>query len=234
MAERTSLAVHPHAPEYGRPHGWKFLLIAELRQVALRRPWGHALMAIGWVHLAFFLACQVVYSAGIRDSWVSLLLWGSEIGAVLVAMRVVAGRDWIKEAPAVELIVRVWITFLILSFNVASLNTLTGWSLDWFKPVWCTLASSGFATMAWLFGLRFLFPAFQMYFTGLLMVRFPEWGYMIHGVSWWAALQALGWDLTRRRERLKCLAHAPRPFSETEMPEGGSAPNPEALAASAA
>jgi hypothetical protein len=191
----------PQAPDNGHPLGWKFLLIDELRQVALSRPWGQAVRAIGWVHLASFLVCQITYTAGVRASWVSILFWSSEIVAVLVAVRLVAGRGWFR-TPAVGLIIRVWVTFLILSFNVASLNTLTGWSLDWFKPVWCTLASFGFATMAWLFGLRFLIPAFQMYFTGLLMVRFPGWNYVIHGLSWWAALQWVGWDLDRRRARL--------------------------------
>jgi hypothetical protein len=182
-------------------HGWRSLLIAELREVGQRRPWGQALMAVGGVHLVFFVICQAVYTAGVRASLPSLVLWSSELATVLLVMRIVAGRGWAHNSPAVGLILRVWITFLILSFNVASLNTLTGWTLDWFKPVWCTLASFGFATMAWLFGLRFLIPAFQMYFTGLLMVRFPEWSYLIHGVSWCAALQYLGWDLARRRPR---------------------------------
>lgn len=183
-------------------NGWKRLLIADLRRQAVRRPWGPALMAVGWVHLAFFLVCQAVYTAGVRAEWPSVLLWGSEVAAVVGVMRLVAGRGWASESPAVGLIVRVWVTFLILSFNVASMNTLMGWGLDWFKPAWCTLSSFGFATMAWLFGPRLLVPAFQMYFTSLLMVRFPQWAYLIHGLSWWAALQALGWDLCRRRARL--------------------------------
>lgn len=186
-------------PDDGRPDGWQALLGAELRASALRRPWGHAVMAVGGVHLAFFLVCQVVYTAGVRAPWPWLLLWSAEVGTVFAVVRLVAGRDWLRDAPAVGLIARVWITFLILSFNVASLNTLTGWSVDWFKPVWCTLASFGFATMAWLFGPRFLIPAFQMYFTGLLMIRFPAWNYLIHGLSWCLALQAIGWDMTRRR-----------------------------------
>ena len=181
---------------------WQSLLGAELRAVGVRRPWGPALRVVGGVHLAFFLICQAVYTAGVRAPWVSLLLWSTEVAAVFGVMRGVAGRHWVRESPAVGLVVRVWVTFLILSFNVASMNTLTGFTVDWFKPVWCTLASFGFATMAWLFGARFLVPAFQMYFTGLLMVRFPEWNYLIHGVSWCAALQGIGWDLTRRRATL--------------------------------
>jgi hypothetical protein len=195
------------APRPNPPHGWRFLLMAELSQVAIRRPWGQAVMALGWVHLAFFVVCQEVYWAGVRDAWPSLVLWISEIAAVLGVMRLVAGRRWFSEAPAIGLIVRVWVTFLILSFNVASLNTLTGWTLDWFKPVWCTVASSAFATMAWLFGNRFLIPAFQMYFTGLAMVRFPEWAYLIHGLSWCLACQGIGWDMIQRRKRLSGLLH---------------------------
>lgn len=191
----------PDAPQ-SPPHGWRFLLLAELTEQAVARPWGPTLMAIGGVHLAFFSVCQAVYTVGVRAPWVSLMLWGLEVASVLGTLRLVAGRDWLRASPAVGLIARVWITFLILSFNVVSLNNMNGWTVDWFKPVWCTLASSGFATMAWLFGVRLLVPAFQMYFTGLLMVRFPEWGYLIHGVSWCVVLQYLGLDLARRRARI--------------------------------
>ena len=191
-----------HEPRYGPPHGWQFLLMADLTEQAVARPWGQALMALGVVHLGFFVVCQLVYWAGVRAALASIALWGGEVGAVLVVMRLVAGRDWIRASPAIGLIARVWVTFLILSFNVASLNSLFGWSVDWFKPVWCTLGSFGFATMAWLFGVRLLVPAFQMYFTGLLMVRYPAWSYLIHGVSWCVALQHLGFDLVRRRARL--------------------------------
>ena len=195
----------------GDPDGWQALLRAELRASAVRRPWGRAVMAVGGVHLAFFVVCQTIYSAGVRVEWPSILLWSSEVGAVLGTIRLVAGRGWLRDAPSIGLIVRVWVTFLILSFNAASFNTLTGWSVDWFKTVWCTLSSFGFATMAWLFGLRYLIPAFQMYFTGLLIVRFPQWAYLIHGLSWCLALQWIGWDLIRRRARLLQRAGANYP-----------------------
>jgi hypothetical protein len=156
-------------------------------------------MAVGWVHLVFFAACQAVYIWGRKSERLTLLLWALELFAVLVAMRHVAGRDWIRESPGVGLVVRIWITFLILSFNVASLNHLTGYTIDWFKPAWCTLASFGFATLAWLFGLRFLIWAVQMYFTGLLMVQFRDWNYLINAFSWLVILHAIGWDLERRR-----------------------------------
>ena len=199
-------------------------MLAELSELATRRPWGHALMAVGGVHLAFFLVCQAVYTAGVRAAWPSLLLWSAELAAVLGVMRLVAGRHWLREAPAVGLIVRVWVTFLILSFNVVSLQSLTGWTVDWFKPVWCTLASFGFATMAWLFGLRFLVPAFQMYFTGLLMVRFPEWNYLIHGLSWCAGDSSGSAGTSPAAVLASCITRlpgprtAPRPAPRTTRP----------------
>jgi hypothetical protein len=227
MVETTSAHSHAHAPDQGDAHGWKYYLIAELRDVGLRRRWGPAVMAVGWVHLLFFLVCQTVYNTGMRAPWASILLWSTEIGAVLLATRLTAGKGWLQASPSIGLIARVWITFLILSFNVASLNTLTGFGVDWFKPVWCTLASFGFATMAWLFGLRYLIPAFQMYFTGLLMVRFPQWNYLIHGVSWCAALQVIGYDLARRRESLARLGHA------VGRPSRAAEPAPESATAAA-
>jgi hypothetical protein len=201
-----------HDADGVHPHAWKALLVADLRREARARPWGPAVMAVGWVHLASFAVCQAVYSACVRAPWVSLVLWALELAAVLAAVRAVAGPGWFRESPAVGLVLRVWVTFLILSFNVASLNTLTGLSSDWFKPVWCTLSSFGFATMAWLFGPRYLVPAFQMYFTSLLMVRFPGWNYAIYGASWCAALQWVGLDLARRRAR---LVEGPAPVRES-------------------
>jgi hypothetical protein len=183
------------------PTDWQTALHAEMKQVGLRRQWGRALMAVAWVHLVFFGACQAVYYWGHKSQWLTLLLWALELGAVLLAMRRVAGRDWIRESPGVALVVRIWITFLILSFNVASLNRLTGWTIDWFKPAWCTLASFGFATLAWLFGARFLIWAVQMYFTGLLMVAFPRANYLINAVSWFVILHVIGRDLEQRRAR---------------------------------
>jgi hypothetical protein len=186
----------------GHSDDWKRLLMADLCEQAARRAWGPTLMAVGFTHLGFFLVCQALYTSGVRTESVWLSLWGAEVASVFLAIRVVAGRGWAHESPAVGLILRVWITFLILSLNAAMLNSLTGWSIDWFKLVWCSLASFGFATMAWLFGLRFLIPAFQMYFTSLLILRFPLWAYAIHGVSWCVTLQYLGFDLKRIRKRL--------------------------------
>ena len=217
MSESKSPSSSP-SPEPVLPDGWRSLLLADLAALSVRRPWGRVIMAIGWVHLVFFGVCQAVYSVGVRAAWPSLALWFGEVAVVFVAVRLVAGRGWLQDSPLITLIVRVWATFLILSFNVASLNTLTGWTLDWFKPVWCTLASFGFATMAWLFGYRLLIPAFQMYFTGLLMVRYPEWNYLIHGLSWWAALQWLGWDLTARRARRIAASPGDRGESGTLWP----------------
>ena len=139
----------------------------------------------------------MLYTHGDRAKTHFMALWGLELIAVLVIFRFVSGRGWQRATPLAGIVLRVWATFLILSFNVASLNTLTGWTLDWFKPVWATLSTFVFATLAWLITPRFLILAVQMYFTGLLMVYFPKWNYLIYGLSWFAALQAIALDLRR-------------------------------------
>jgi len=186
----------PTDPTDLRP--WKAALTADVLRVAARDRWGRALMAIGWVHLAFFLVGQAIYVPSRSNDYRYPALWLAELAAILGVLRLVAGRGWHRASAGSGLVIRVWVTFLILTFNVVSLNSLSGWEVDWFKPVWATLSSFGFATMAWLFGPRFLIPAVQMYFTGLLMVRYPGASYLIYGVSWCAALQGIGWNLGRR------------------------------------
>lgn len=198
MADPTQV---PHA-DPSLPH-WRTLLLEEVSFLSTRRPWGLALQALGVVHLVYFLVAQALHLAAIYNSRVLLTLWSAEVATVVLTMRLVAGKGWLYDAPVVALIFRVWVTFLILSFNVVMLNGMLGFDheTDFFKAVWCTLASFGFATMAWLFGFRYLIPAFQMYFTGLLIYKFPAWGYLIHGASWCLALQYVGLDVSRRRSR---------------------------------
>jgi hypothetical protein len=183
------------------PTGWKSGLVADLERVALRGRWGLALLAIGWSHLGFFVVCQVLFSRGDRSSTHFLGLWAGEFAVNLWVLRRIAGRGWHRSTPLAGVLARVWATFLILSFNVASLNTLTGFALDWFKPVWATLSTFGFATTAYLVNPWYFVPAVQMYFTGLLMVRYPGYNYVMYGASWLVALEAIGWILERRRAR---------------------------------
>jgi hypothetical protein len=178
---------------------WKSVWVADLDRVAARRRWGLALSAVGWIHLAVFLTCEWMYVHGDRRAIAYVALWGLELAAVVWTLRKIAGRGWTKSTPMAGLVSRVWATFLILSFNLASLNTLTGLDHEWFRPALCTLSTFGFATMAYLINLRFFIPAVQMYCTGLLMVRYPLHSYLIYGLSWWLALQLIGGMLERRR-----------------------------------
>ena len=156
-------------------------------------------MAVAWIHLFTFLACQrASRPAALSVTCRHLVLWIVELAAVIVTMRRVAGLGWFWSSPAINVIARLWVTFLILSFNVATLNALTGWESLWFKASWGTLSTFLFAALAWLFTPKFLIPAVQMYFTALLMARFPEWNNLIYGVSWWAGPDGHGSGCARR------------------------------------
>jgi hypothetical protein len=175
--------------------------VAEFRQVALADRWAIGLVAIGWVHLGTFLTCHIMFRSGNLAPPPYLALWVLEFAAVFTLLRrMVTGNGRHPAPPLVGLLARVWITFLILGFSVASLNNLTGRPPDWFKPVWGTLSTFGFAMMAWLVSLWFLLPAVQMSLTGALMARFPDDAYLIYGISWWVVLHllALVLELLRR------------------------------------
>ncbi|AGA25713.1 hypothetical protein [Singulisphaera acidiphila] len=188
---------------------WKTELVADLERVALRDRWGLALMILGWSHLATFVACQVLHSIGDRRNVHYLGLWALEFATNIWVIRRVAGRRWFCTTPLAGVLTRVWATFLILSFNAATLNSLTGFSIEWFKAVWATLSTFGFATTAYLVNPWYFVPAVQMYFTGLLMVLTPNWQYLIYGVSWWATFQGIGLILERRRHRAKPIEFEP-------------------------
>ena len=174
--------------------------VAELYEVALRDRWGMALVLIAWLHFSIFATCQYLFGIGDRAESHFLPLWGVDlVGSVLIIRRFLVGPGKGPVPPLFGLLARVWVTFLILTFTSASLNKLVGFETDWFKAIWCTLSTFGFAMMAWIFHLRFLIPAVQMSLTGLLIARFPDYAYGIYAVSWCVALNVIGLTLDRRR-----------------------------------
>jgi hypothetical protein len=174
--------------------------IADLYTVALRDRWGVALVLVGWCHLAIFLVCQWLYGRGDRAESHFLPLWGLDLAGGVLILRRFLSRPAGGPPPSLLLLVaRIWITFLILAFSAASLNSLIGFQTDWFKAIWATLSTFGFATMAWIFHLKFLVPAVQMSLTALLIARFPGYAYGIFGLSWCLALNSVGFSLERRR-----------------------------------
>ncbi len=182
-----------------RLEGWKAGLRADLDQTFAEGGgrWSRAIAAVAWIHLASFLICQALSDPGLLRDPRHLCVWIGEFVAVLATLRVVAGPAWIRSSPAVGIVARLWGTFLILSFNLVMLNELLGWEMRWYKPAWGTLSTFFFASLAWLFSPRLFIPAVQMYFTALLMVRFPAAENLIYGVSWWLALMGIA-----RRVRL--------------------------------
>jgi hypothetical protein len=184
-----------------RPPGLA-LDLSEMGRAAVEQRWGLGLMAVGWVHLATFLTCYLMYRAGDLSPPRYLIAWSLEgLVVVLLLRRMVTGGGKHRPPPLTAILARVWITFLILEFSAASLNDLTGMPPEWFKPMWATLSTFGFAMMAWLVSLWFLVPAVQMSLTALLMARWTSHAYLFYGVSWWLALHAIAFVLERARRR---------------------------------
>lgn len=196
----------PGAPATPHPRAdleqWKQGLIAEFESTLSRRRMARGLECVAGIHLASFVLCQVIYvpqgPADLRHP----LLWLLELLAILGCLRSTLGRGWIRSSTAINLVAKLWISFLILSFNVVSLNALAGFEQPWFRPVWGTLSSFLFASLAWLFSPLFLIPAVQMWATGLLMANLTDWGFLIYGVSWALALLGIAWWL-RRADRAR-------------------------------
>jgi hypothetical protein len=178
---------------------WKAALGNDLDRAMAASPWPAALVGVAWVHLLCFAGCHAIYDPAIVTDLRHPMFWTIELFSVLVVLRNVLGRGWIRSSPAINLVAKLWISFLILSFNVVSLNAVTGFEHSWYKPVWGTLSTFLFASLAWLFSPLFLINAVQMWLTGLLMVNLPHWSYLIYGVSWWLALLAIAQYLRRKQ-----------------------------------
>ena len=127
---------------------WNAALAHELDRAIVQGDgrWSRALMAVALdpsVHVPGLPAPP--RPAGRARRAAPCALWIVELAVVILTMRRVAGLGWFWSSPAINVIARLWVTFLILSFNVATLNALTGWESLWFKASWGTLSTFLFA-----------------------------------------------------------------------------------------
>jgi hypothetical protein len=191
---------------------WKALLRQEIDQAIVggRGRWSRAVMAVAWIHLLAFVICHNLHSPRQDSDPRHILVWFIELVIVFVAMRIFAGKGWFWSPQAIHFVGRLWLTLLILSFSLSTLNATIGWQTLWFKAAWGTLSSFFFATLAWLITPRYLVLAVQMYVTALLMARFMDWNNLIYGASWWLALMEIAW-MVRRREKNCDVPQALRP-----------------------
>lgn len=198
MAEEDSLEISPAWEPGGEAaeglHRWRSALREDMSRTLDDPRWPRALAGVAVVHLLAFLVCQALAEPVSRRDLRYLAIWFIELVCVFGVMRVLAGRHWIRRSAAMNLAAKLWTTFLILSFNVVSLNSLVGIENPWFKAVWGTLSTFLFASLAWLFTPLFFIPAVQMWATGMLMAQFDPYAYLIYGVSWSLALFGIaGW-----------------------------------------
>jgi len=178
---------------------WRASLRDDMSRTLDDPRWARSLMAIAWLHLATFLVCEALADPIPKRDLRFPAIWFAELVGVFVAMRLLVGPGWIRRGEAIRLTVKLWTTFLILSFNVVALNSLIGFERTWFKPVWGTLSTFFLASLAWLFTPLFFIPAVQMWLTGLVMAQFPNHAYLAYGVSWWLALTGAALLIQRSR-----------------------------------
>jgi hypothetical protein len=203
-SQTYTMSEQPAAPKPPiDPRAWRTDLVSDLDRVAARDRWGYAMMSIGAIHFAAFTLCEFLYTSGDLRETPYVAIWLFELAAVLLTMQYFGGRYWWRATPLAGILGRVWGTFLLLSFNLTTMNSMLGLAYpEWFKPALTNLATFGFATTAYLLTPRYFIPAVGMYFTGLLMVALPRHAYIIHGSAWLLTLLSLGVILERRRRRL--------------------------------
>jgi hypothetical protein len=165
---------------------------------------------LGWEHLA---ACAGSYYLlaveRVRSPWPYALLWLVQVAVALSAITWTRVRTRAAKSPLQRHVDRTWLVFLLLCWNVATLNVLAGQPVFAFLPVLATLSSFAFLVLTSFLSRRFLAAALTLCATGGLIARFPTYGFLLYGAGWLVVLQALGVVFFRKRDRWRAPELAP-------------------------
>ena len=174
----------------------------QLARLARRRRWGLSLLLVGWLHLLAFSLCYYL-TVGLRYMGAPgyLAIWIGELCGMGLIFRLCGGpRSAEPSPPLARLVVRVWISYFLLAFNLCSMNTLRGHRMFELFPAMASLASFAFLIMTFAVHRRFFAAVLVMFPAGLLMAAFLLHAYLIFGLAWWLVLNGVGLTLLRGRD----------------------------------
>jgi len=170
-------------------------------RLARRRHWGLSLLLVGWLHLlAFSLCYYLTVARGYHEAAGYLTIWVGELCGMGLIFRLCGGPPTADSRPPLaRFVIRVWAAYLVLAFNLGTLNTLRGHRLFELFPAMASLASFAFVVLAVTVSRRFFVAVLVMFAAGLLMAAYLLQAYLIFGVAWWLILNGIGLVLLSAR-----------------------------------
>ncbi len=194
--------------------------IEQLNRLARDRNWALALILVGWLHLLAFSLCYyltVVSNYHEREGY--LTIWIAELLGMGLIFRLCGGRPSARTPapPLLRFLVRVWIAYFLLAFNLGSMNTLRGHRMFELFPAMASLASFAFLVMTFAINRRFFAAVVVMFLGGLLMAAFLPHSYLIFALAWWSILNGIGLSLWRHP--VSASTHPTDPPAEQRPPK---------------
>jgi hypothetical protein len=175
--------------------------VNQLLRLARRRRWGLSLLLIGWLHLLTFSVCYyLTIVVKTNDAPGYLTAWGAELCGVALIFRLCGGpRSAEPPLPLARFVVRIWLSYFMLAFNLCSLNALRGHRMFELFPAMASLASFAFLVMSFVINRRFYVAVLVMFAAGLLEAANLPHAFLVFAIAWWLVLNGVGISLLWRR-----------------------------------
>ncbi len=171
-----------------------------LLEQAHRRRWGLSLFLLGWLHLGAFSLCWFLTAfQDYHGSAGYLAIWLAELLGMGLLFRACGGPRPATAPPLERFVVRVWVCYFLLVFNLGTMNTLRGHSLFELFPATASLASFAFLVLTFTVDRRFFAAVLVMFASGLLMAAELRHAYLVFALAWWLVLTGLGLRLLPSR-----------------------------------
>jgi hypothetical protein len=180
-------------------------MVRRLNRAAIEERHGLLCTLLGWEHLLACVASHYlveVVHLQYPHRWPYAVLWLLQLVVALATVWLMRGRARHEQSSLESVVLRVWVGFLVACIDVAALNSIAGLPVFLFLPALATLSSFAFFALASLVSPRFVAAGLVMWVTGLLIARFPAYGFLLYGGGWLLVLQALGVIFRRQGSRV--------------------------------
>jgi len=179
-------------------------VVGQARDDTTLQNWGVIWMVHAFTNATGFVLTNVLFWRGYQSPWPYALLWTIVLAINMSAIFVLKAQPAGAWTFFESMIWLIWMTFIGAVILTGVVNHVSGFRVLQLGPIIAVLSASAFSMMGGMMGRRWFIGTGLFALVAVAMAAFPQWQFVLLGLSW--GLVQLVAGIVLHRERLRRLA----------------------------
>jgi hypothetical protein len=185
-------------------------VVGQARDDTTLQNWGVIWMIHGFTNGLGFIGTNVLMWRGYESPWPYVMLWAVILPVNMASIFLLKSHEAGAWTFFESMIWLIWTTFIGAALLASMANYLLGFHIDQLGLVVAVLSAYAFAMMGGMMGKRWFLGAALFALAALAVGAFPNWQFIILGLTWGIVQFVAGASLHAQRKRRLATGAAAR------------------------